>query len=281
MKFSNENFITIAGWMVKDLGLSGNELIIYATIYSFSQDGESTFYGSRQYLAEWCNCSLRTVQNSLNTLIEMGLIEQVEVKSGVFVKYRANRNKTSTSAKPAQVPVQNLHRGSAEPAHDSIEDRKSNIENNIILKNNTGNGSGRKIFVNDDVSDKEYTEDKKEKKLNLYEKCMLEIDNFTQEEKLNNALKEYLPVRLRIQGEKRLLGLNQWKGILRTLKGLNGDKVAIVQRATERGWASFFEIKDYRYRNYKTDCSTFGETEDMKLVRPEDVEGGESSGVVF
>lgn len=42
-KIKNENFIAIQGFMVKELGLSGNELIAYALIYGFSQDNESEF----------------------------------------------------------------------------------------------------------------------------------------------------------------------------------------------------------------------------------------------
>ena len=58
MTIKNENFITIHAWMISRLGLSGASLIIYAVIFGFSQDGESYFRGSRQYLADWCNCSL-------------------------------------------------------------------------------------------------------------------------------------------------------------------------------------------------------------------------------
>ena len=32
-----ENYITVQGWMVTDLNLKGNELLIYACIYGFSQ----------------------------------------------------------------------------------------------------------------------------------------------------------------------------------------------------------------------------------------------------
>ena len=64
-KVKEENFITIHGWMITRLGLSGASLIIYAVIYGFSQDGESFFQGSRQYLADWCNCSLSGVKKCL------------------------------------------------------------------------------------------------------------------------------------------------------------------------------------------------------------------------
>ena len=77
MLIKNENFIIIQGWMINRLGLSGNELLIYAAIFGFSQDGKSNFEGSRQYLAEWCNASISTVGRCLKSLIDKGLIEQV------------------------------------------------------------------------------------------------------------------------------------------------------------------------------------------------------------
>ena len=51
----NDNYIAIQGFMVKDLELAGNELIAYALIYGFSQDGESQFRGSLSYVADWLN----------------------------------------------------------------------------------------------------------------------------------------------------------------------------------------------------------------------------------
>lgn len=70
----DNNFIAIQGWMRTKLNLKGNELLIYAVIYGFSQDGESMFKGSRKYIAEWCGCSLDTVDRSLNSLVAKGLI---------------------------------------------------------------------------------------------------------------------------------------------------------------------------------------------------------------
>ena len=43
------NFYTVQGWMVTELGLRGNELAAYAIIYGFSQDGASKFQGSLTY----------------------------------------------------------------------------------------------------------------------------------------------------------------------------------------------------------------------------------------
>lgn len=68
------NFIAIQGWMRTKLNLKGNELLIFALVYGFSQDGQSRFTGSRKYIAEWCGCSLDTVDRSLSSLGSKGLI---------------------------------------------------------------------------------------------------------------------------------------------------------------------------------------------------------------
>jgi len=56
-KLSEKNYIAIADWMVTDLNLNSRELLTYAIIYGFSQDGESCFSGSLSYLAAWLNVS--------------------------------------------------------------------------------------------------------------------------------------------------------------------------------------------------------------------------------
>lgn len=56
------------------LNLRGNELPIYAIIYSFSKDGQGCFFGTRQYLALICNCSIRSVDNALKNLVKRKLV---------------------------------------------------------------------------------------------------------------------------------------------------------------------------------------------------------------
>jgi hypothetical protein len=74
MNVKDNNFIAIQGWMRTKLDLKGNTLIIYALIYGFSQDGTSRFRGSRKYIADWCGCSLDTVDRTLSSLVNKGLI---------------------------------------------------------------------------------------------------------------------------------------------------------------------------------------------------------------
>ena len=69
------NFYTVQGWMVSELHLTGNELLAYAVIYGFSQDGASAFRGTLAYIAEWLGCSKSSAHRTLRRLTERGLIE--------------------------------------------------------------------------------------------------------------------------------------------------------------------------------------------------------------
>lgn len=74
----NEKFVVISEFMVDKLKLKGVELIVYAVIYGFSQDGESVFSGSQSYLAKWANASTRSVRLALTSLVEKGLISKFD-----------------------------------------------------------------------------------------------------------------------------------------------------------------------------------------------------------
>ena len=70
----NESFVIIQGWMINELGLKGNDLIVYAIIYGFSQDGESVYKGGQDYLAGWARCTTRGIRKNLTSLLEKKLI---------------------------------------------------------------------------------------------------------------------------------------------------------------------------------------------------------------
>jgi DnaD/phage-associated family protein len=90
-KVKNENYISIQGWMVNELNLKGNELLVYAIIYGFSQEENQKFAGSIQYLANWIGSSKQTVFNCLKSLIEKGLIEKKEtfINGVKFCEYQS------------------------------------------------------------------------------------------------------------------------------------------------------------------------------------------------
>ena len=91
MAVKDENYIVIQGWMINRLNLKGNDLLIYALIYGFSQDGTTPFIGNVNYIADFVCCSKKTVKRSLDYLVNSELIikEPYEINNVVFNKYRA------------------------------------------------------------------------------------------------------------------------------------------------------------------------------------------------
>lgn len=85
-----ERYICIQEFMVRDLGLKGNELIVYALLYGFSQDGEQYFSGSLNYIANWINASKSTAQSIVKSLLGKGFLVKKDnyVNNVKFCEYK-------------------------------------------------------------------------------------------------------------------------------------------------------------------------------------------------
>lgn len=74
----DENYFVVHGWMRTKLFLKGNELTVYAILYGFSQDGESEYRGTSQYIADFSGAHKDTVRTVLKNLEAKGLVKKVE-----------------------------------------------------------------------------------------------------------------------------------------------------------------------------------------------------------
>lgn len=139
----NENFITIQGWMLNELKLKGNALLVYAIIYGFSQTDDCEFTGSASYLAGWCGCSRQTIMTTLNKLVNDGLIiKKEEFKNNIkFCSYRVNligcQNSLQGDVKKFDRGMsKNLTGGCQNSLHNNINKTiNKTIEDNIDKKN--------------------------------------------------------------------------------------------------------------------------------------------------
>ena len=61
---------------MRELGLSGNSLIVFASLYSFTQGEHKLYWGSQARLAASLGISLRNTQYCIKKLKEKGLIEK-------------------------------------------------------------------------------------------------------------------------------------------------------------------------------------------------------------
>ena len=87
IKVREDNYFAVQGWMVTELKLKGNALMLYAIIYGFSQTTNTAFTGSVDYLCEWLGgVSRPTVINTLDNLVKQGLL----TKSNLKVEFSRN-----------------------------------------------------------------------------------------------------------------------------------------------------------------------------------------------
>lgn len=226
-KIKNENFIAIQGFMVKELGLTGNELIAYALVYGFSQDDESEFKGSLNYVAEWLNCSRTTAFNLLNKLADDGFIKKTEktINGVKFCNYSATKpnneelkeiklrkqirkereklerssKKLNTCSKNHNGCSKNLNEGvqKVDTHNNNIDNIKDNISETIGEVHTSTNIDGE---VHTSVSEKQTArvtrqdmQAKKDDMLNRFsEICDNSIENKTVGEVVKNAFSRYM-----------------------------------------------------------------------------------------
>ena len=129
-KVKEGNYVVIQSFMVTELNLKGNELIVYAIIYGFSQAENQAFTGSLQYLADWTNSTKQGVLKNLKSLVSKGLIQKKETSvCGVkFCEYYATEF-NGVLNKVEQGIKQCLTGGIKQSLTNNID--KDNKENNI------------------------------------------------------------------------------------------------------------------------------------------------------
>ena len=217
----SESHVTIQGWMCNEFGLKGNDLLVYALIYGFSQDGESCFYGGRKYIAETFNISLPTVDKALHNLLD----------SGYIIKY-AGDNSTIPDSYCAELNmvVKKFYGGSKETLPYNIYNNKK--DSKTISKDIVQNT--RKV-----------------KKKSLWDSCLELINEFTDNENLHNLLVDFLKICLENSRESgNPFYKNTFKGKLNKLQSLSDspeEQIKIVMQTLDNGWASFYEIKGKGY----------------------------------
>ena len=139
-KVKNENYYQVQGWMVNELGLKGNELMIYAIIYGFSQTDGQYFTGSQSYLAEWTNATDRSVRNTLSSLVEKGLLEKIDktINRVKYCEYKAlipdREENISAGTENISAGTENISAGGTENISAGTENiSANNYKNNNIL----------------------------------------------------------------------------------------------------------------------------------------------------
>lgn len=209
-------YIVIQDWMISDLQLKGNELLTYALIYGFSQDGESEFKGSLKYISKFLGVSKSTAQRNLENLANRGVIEKrVEEISGVkFNRYIAHEK--------AEPPIVKTSTGCSQNGYGGVVKMGTNNTNIYNTNNNTSNNT----------KDKD-TPAKKEP------------EQYFEDEELNDKFLEFLAMRKRVR--KPVQTDRGMKMLLTSLHKLSGGDVElmkqIIDQSLDNEWKKFVAVK--------------------------------------
>lgn len=259
----SENFVIIQGWMCNELELKGNDLLVFALIYGFSQDGESAFHGSRNYIANTFNISKPTVDKAIQNLLDREYI----------VKYDSEDFNTPNAYAANIQVVKKLYMGSKETLPGGSKE---------TLLNNTSKqttSKKEKVVSKDTTTEFEFGKQKPQKE-NLFTKCVNMIDDFTVDTQVRIDLTQYLNVLLEMRKDGYTLYGNMWKGLLKKLGELSKnpkEQHEIIWQSIERGYKSFFPVNSYSNnlkdkpweRGVKSDGYTEEEKREIEREREE------------
>lgn len=209
-KIRDENYFQVTGWMLNRLNLKGTALLVYAIIYGFSQDGESSFSGSLRYLCDFTGASKNTVMKALKDLVEQGHVLKTEnqVNGVKFCTYQA-----------APV-VQKLHWGGAE------------IE--LGGGAETAPGGGAETAPNNKSLDNKGSDNKRDKKA---PDPMPETDNLFGTE-LQAAFDDWLRYKIERKDSYTPTGLTNLIGEIRNNAAKHGEEAvaALIRKCIAAGW---------------------------------------------
>ena len=233
-------YIVIQDWMIADLQLRGNELLTYALIYGFSQDGESEFKGSLKYISSFLGVSKSTAQRNLENLVNRGVIEKrVEEISGVkFNRYIAREK--------AEPPIVKMGTGCSQNGYGGVVKIGTNNTNIYNTNNNTSNNT------KDKGAPARYFED----------------------EELNNKFLEFLSMRKKIR--KPVRTDRALKALLKKLHELSGGDVGlmkqIIDQSLDKEWLGLFELKAGDDKTKSIDNRLYGDIQHWAAQKEQ--EGG-------
>ena len=212
-RIKNENYITIQGWMINELNLKGNELIIYAVIYGFSQAENQIYNGSLQYLADWTNSTKQGVMKNLKSLVDKGcIVKNDKIINGVkFCEYYATK---------FNGVLNKVEQGSEQSLMEGMQQSLPNNINNISTNNKKDN--------------------KKESK-NTYDEI---VNSLVPDEDVKNAIYDFIKMRKLIKKPMTDRALTMLVNKLNKLSSSKDIQIKILEKSILNNWQDIYEYKE-------------------------------------
>lgn len=259
MSFRDDEYILIQGWMINKLKLKGNDLLVYAIIYRYSQDDVHKFYGSLQYLADWTNSTINGVQNNLKNLLDAKLIFKEKLGSSVSSRCEYWVN---TDIQLSCNDIQNT-------CNDVQLSCTNNIVNNKIIND---------LFISKDINKEQteilekniYFENHKTsrgfKVLNTW------ITLYVENKELCQALKSWLQVMFNNRKIATLEVLKNKIDILFNNLDTDEQRIKAVKDATDKIWFTFqYSVEKIKKNSYNSTGIVLNNRDNLTLDLSDEV----------
>ena len=238
------------------VGLKPNEVHTLSIILSFNKAGQ-VYNGSYGFLCKELNITSKTALNALNSLIDKGFIKKQASKGGNVSIYSVNEkflkdiflNYEKFSQLTDNKPLQNVtvkhEKTSQKQCKNSTVNSGEIPHNKNIYKNNNKN-----IYITNSKTKKEKEEKQKKSASNkkAYSKkdFICDIEFYSDDEELRQSLIDFYDMRKAQKKNINTSGIT--KRLLNKLDKLSGGdieiKKAIVDKAIESSWLSFYPLND-------------------------------------
>lgn len=249
-----ENYITVPAMFRTDYNLVGTELLVAAIIYGFSQDGETEFTGTLDYIAEWTGQTKMNTCRVLARLVEKGVLDKREYRLKGNAKrctYIVNLDIKSHIQNVTESHIQNVY-GHTQNVYGS---HTQNVYGNNILQDNNTNIEKENI-----LKEKEDAEKNPEKEKSCAKKEKKRVADFVEmtEEERAKLVEEF--------GET---------GAFRIIEILNNYKGACGKKYK----SDYLAIRNWVVRRYEEENG--GKSEVRKNLEFAARNGVESKNIIF
>jgi hypothetical protein len=239
VKVNPDNYFVVQGWMISELGLKGNALLLYAIIYGFSQTTNTGFTGSVDYLCGWLGgVSRPTVINTLDNLVQQGLLTKSSVTKGALTYNTYTAIHTSKEILP---------------------DEESTSKKILPV-------TSKKILLNNNSIDNKEKSLPKGKEGGALKKSYNEVFSAPENEVIKDALVKFVSVCKGRNYSPKVETVERFAQTLReTAKDDKELAMAMVQQSIDKGWKDIYPLK----KGYKPEAVSVPVSKEDKAKNPD------------
>lgn len=245
---STDGYIQVNKSLIKLFGL--HEAIIIGELcaeYNYWERAgklvDDMFYSTRDNIEDNTGLNDHYQRKALSTLKEAGIIEVKKQGIPAVNYYKIRFDKLLNILSSSSERDEELDTDEMKPNNN----KQTNLNKELSLSKDKDNNISKK-------QDNFLGSAKRKNKKFTYQDCLKAIDDYTDDEKLRDCLRDYLQVRLSLMDKYPMRMIN-WNSLLKTLTDRlaessgNVSAVDIVRNSIDRSYPTFYALHNKEYYN--------------------------------